>query len=423
MKRSLYTGLHYLMMPLVVGRLKWLAKKHPDYDKNIGERFGRVSRRNDAPIWIHAVSVGETIAAAPLIQKLQAQHPDWPLLLTNTTPTGAEQARRLFGEGISQHYAPYDTPTAINRFLDNVRPRALVIVETELWPNWIVALGKRKIPVMVANARMSEKSAAGYARLGTMVSDMMGGLSAVAAQYTADAQRFVALGASARVVQTTGNIKADIALTDQDRRIAELAQAQCGNRRQPIILAASTHSGEDEILLDALIKLRESYPEILLYIVPRHPARADDISKLAEQRGLVSLKRSTEDVLMPERCTVIIGDQMGELRGLLGVADLVVMGGTLVDHGGHNPLEPAAWKLPVLAGPSQRNFDSLFQEMEAAGALARTSNDVDSVVSSVTNLWENPEYRVAMGEAAFSYLEGQQGAAERMLSILESLIE
>lgn len=422
MRRAIYTGLHYLMMPVVVGRLKWLSRKHPGYGQNLSERFGYTRSREASSIWIHAVSVGETIAAEPFVRLIQEKHPDWPILMTSTTPTGADQVRRLFGDSVSHHYAPYDLPGVIERFLDRIKPRALVIMETELWPNWVEVLSKRQIPVLVANARLSEKSAAGYARLGSMAENMMSSLTAVAAQYEADARRFVELGVPEESVKVLGNIKADIQIRDDDKDIAEKALARQRSERAPLILAASTHPGEEEIILDALVKIRKSLPQALLYLVPRHSVRAAEVAALIEERDLLFAQRSMENYAIDEPDSVVLCDKMGELRGLFGVADIVLMGGTFVDHGGHNPLEPAAWGLPILAGPSQRNFDSLFNEMETAGGLIRAEANAILLAEQLCELWQDGSRREKSGKAAFSYLEQQQGAVERLLDVLEELL-
>lgn len=422
MKRSIYTGLHYLMMPVVVGRLKWLARKNPGYGQNLGERFGYADQSDDSPIWIHAVSVGETIASEPLVRRIQQKHPEWPILITSTTPTGADQVARLFGNSVIHQYAPYDLPGVIERFLERTKPRALVVMETELWPNWIEILSKRNIPVLVANARLSEKSAAGYARLGAMAENMMSALTTVAAQYSADAQRFVELGVPQKSVKVLGNIKADIEVREEDRDLANEALRRHRSTRSPVIVAASTHPGEEEIILDALVEIRKSLPEALLYLVPRHSVRAAEVIELVEARELKFVQRSSEDYVVEDANSVVLCDKMGELRGLFGVADIVLMGGTLVEHGGHNPLEPAAWRLPVVAGPSQRNFDSLFREMEAAGALIRVNENAPDLAENLCTLWTDQTARENAGQAALDYLVAQQGAADRLLGVLEDLV-
>ena len=410
------------MLPMVVARLKWLSRKHPDYGKNIRQRFGHMEPRADRPLWIHAVSVGETIAAEPLVRALLEQYPDCPILITNTTPTGAEQTKRLFGDSVSQSYAPYDTPSAINRFVKNLNPRALVVMETELWPNWIAALSSKDIPVMIANARLSERSAKGYARLGAITQEMMSSISLVATQYNADAERFRELGVRSNAVKVLGNIKADISVTDADRKVAEAAKSKVLEERAPILIAASTHPGEDEIILDALGKIRHAYPHTLLYLVPRHPHRAADIAQLMSDRKLNHAKRSNLGYQVNESVDVVLCDQLGELRGLYGASDIVVMGGTLVEHGGHNPLEPAAWGLPIIAGPSQRNFDSLFREMEAERALVRVEANAGAIADRVIQGWNRENRLQSFGTAALTYLESQRGAVDRVLDELNRLI-
>ncbi|MCL4157991.1 UNVERIFIED_CONTAM: hypothetical protein GTU68_009024 [Idotea baltica] len=409
------------MMPLVVARLKWLSRKNPGYGEDIRERFGHIPKRDDQPLWIHAVSVGETIASEPLVKLIQETHPDWPILITNTTPTGAQQAKRLFGESVTRHFAPYDTPKAIHQFLDNARPRALVVMETELWPNWISVLSRKNIPVLVANARLSEKSAAGYARLGGMAKEMMASITRVAAQYDADAQRFLQLGSAKESVFVSGNIKADIEITETDRQLAQDEKNKISSQRTPILIAASTHPGEDEIVLDSFVQLRKEYPKALLYLVPRHPERADDVELLLNQRSLGFIKRTTNKSDVTPDDTVILCDKMGELRALFGVADIAIMGGTFVDHGGHNPLEPAAWGMPIVAGPSQRNFDSLFNEMESFEALVRSERTAEALSQTLVDLLGDGQRMQKTGAAALAYIQNQRGAVDRLLAAIESL--
>ncbi|WP_134555166.1 lipid IV(A) 3-deoxy-D-manno-octulosonic acid transferase, partial [Pseudomonas aeruginosa] len=338
MNRTLYTLLFHLGLPLVALRLWWRARQAPAYAKRIGERFS-LSLPEVPPggIWVHAVSVGESIAAAPMVRALLERHPQLPVTVTCMTPTGSERIRALFGEQVRHCYLPYDLPWAAARFLDRVRPRLAVIMETELWPNHIHACAVRGIPVALANARLSERSARGYARFAGLTRPMLAELSWIAVQTEAEAERFRRLGARPECVSVTGSIKFDLRIDPQLPLAAAALREEWDATARPLWIAASTHAGEDEIVLAAHRRLLETRPDALLILVPRHPERFAGVHELCRREGFATVRRSGGEPVA--RATqVLLGDTMGELLFLYALADIAFVGGSLVPNGGHNLL-------------------------------------------------------------------------------------
>ncbi len=425
MARQLYTLLYYLLLhlllPLMVLRLLFRSIRAPAYRRRIGERFGRFEAPMlHRPIWIHAVSVGETIAAAPVIRQLQQCHPDRALVVTTMTPTGSMRVRELFGDTVFHVYAPYDLPRAIYRFLDKVRPELLVIMETELWPNLIHCCQQRSIPVVLANARLSEASAAGYRRFSVLTRPMLASLSRVIAQTDADAGRFQSLGLPAQRSRVSGSIKFDITLDEGLRADAVALRQQWGQGR-PVWIAASTHEGEDEIVLEAFAGLVRDFPDLLLVLVPRHPERFDRVARLIDQRGF-GWQRRSQHPSATGATQVILGDTMGELLLLYGASDMAFVGGSLIDNGGHNMLEPAAWALPIVTGPSDYNFLAISQLLQQKGGLVTIDNAAQ--MAAQLTLWiESAELRRLTGEAAAKVVSDNRGALQVLMDELEQWVE
>lgn len=419
--RTAYSLLLYLLAPAAVGRLLLRSGSHAGYRRNIHERFGICPPPlAPRPLWVHAVSVGEVIASEPLIRRLRQDHPQLPILVTTTTPTGAEQLVRSFGTAVAHCYAPYDLPDVIERFLRRLNPRGLVIMETELWPNWAAAMRRHALPVLLINGRLSEKSAHGYRRLGPLARQMFADLSAVGAQTAADAARFTALGA--RPVQITGNLKADFHLDESLRQNAADIQRRFQlPPRDQVIVAASTHPGEDASIIRAFAALHADNPQLRLLLVPRHPERAASLLRLLNERRLGALLRSAEQPL-DNAHPVLVCDKLGELRALYGTAAIALIGGTLVEHGGHNPLEPAAWGLALLAGPSQRNFDTLFQHLEHRQALLRVAPQAAAIQAALQKLLDCPVQVAQMGQRAQQYLAAHRGATDASIRLLRDHI-
>lgn len=418
--RWLYSFLFQAMLPFILVRLWWRGRRAPAYRRRWRERFGVFSRpsfaaRGRQSIWIHAVSVGETIAAAPMIRALQRRYPDLMVVVTTTTPTGSERVRALFGDSVFHVYSPYDTPGCVGRFLDRTQPVGVVIVETELWPNLVHGCHRRGIPVVVANARLSARSARGYGKVSALTRRMLAEVAAVVAQNPVDGERFVALGLPPSRLTISGSIKFDIMLDRTLRdRAAELRQA-LGTRL--VWIAASTHAGEDEVILAAHRRLLERHPNALLLLVPRHPERFDGVADLIAREGLRYQRRSQREQPASDS-KVILGDTMGELLLLFGAADVAFVGGSLVERGGHNMLEPAAWGLPVLTGPSDFNFREISQLLTEAGAL-RQIDSAPALAGQLGMLAEDRGERNRRGTQALAVIDANRGALARLLEVID----
>ncbi|MGI9328208.1 MAG: lipid IV(A) 3-deoxy-D-manno-octulosonic acid transferase [Pseudomonadales bacterium] len=410
-----------LAEPLVRRRLRRRARHEPAYGERVEERFGSVP--TDVPtgvVWFHTVSAGETIAAAPLIARLCHEFEDLPFLVTTMTPTGSQQVKQRLGEQVFHSYAPYDFAHGVEAFLQRTQPRLLVLMETELWPNLIAAAHQRQIPILLVNARLSEKSARGYARIGSLTRTMLSQLTAIACQDDTHRQRFIELGAAAEKTQTLGNLKFDHELpADYAEHLGQLFQ-QLPVAGRWIWIAASTHPGEEEQVLAAHRALLEQQPNALLILVPRHPVRASEVALLVQNQGLTNVRLSKlpeADELDPDALSVLIGDTMGQLGLLYGLAEVSFVGGSLVNHGGHNPIEPALCRCPILMGPSRRNFVSVCEAFVQANALGQV-DDAASLGSALVRFAKKPDEASALGAAAQSVVESQRGAEARLLSLL-----
>ena len=423
MNRTLYTLLFHLGLPLVALRLFLRGRKAPAYRARIAERFAwRMPALRQGGIWVHAVSVGESIAAAPMVRALLAQYPDLPITLTCMTPTGSERIQALFaGEPRVQHcYLPYDLPWAAGRFLDHVRPRLGIIMETELWPNHIDRCARRGIPVVLANARLSERSARGYARFAGLTRPMLEQMSLIAVQTEAEAERFRSLGARPHCVQVTGSIKFDLKVDAQLLPAARELREQWGASLRPVWIAASTHDGEDAQILEAHRQLLEVHADALLILVPRHPERFNAVHALCGER-FVTVRRSSAHAVGGQT-QVLLGDTMGELLFLYALADIAFVGGSLVATGGHNPLEPAALALPVIMGPHVFNFLEISAMLREAGALQQV-DDAQGLAQAVRRLVELPQDARRMGEAGRAVMQANQGALQRLLDGVAALLK
>ena len=427
MARLLYTILIYLCLPLILLRLLWRGRRAPAYRRRWGERFGFVESLADSRqvIWVHSVSVGETIAAAPMIRRLQQEYPESVLLVTTMTPTGSEQVEKIFGNSVEHCYAPYDMPDAIARFLRRAHPAILVIMETELWPNLIQACHRRAIPVVLANGRLSEKSAAGYAKVEALARPMLGQLSVVAAQTQADGERFLQRGVEEKALEVTGNIKFDLQLSDTLREKAAVLKKQWqGSTDRPVWLAASTHRGEDEIILAAYETVLKSHPDVLLVLVPRHPERFEEVADLCSASNYQVERRSTSQARESElssQVQIVLGDTMGELLSFCGASDMTFVGGSLVDVGGHNLIEPAAWGVPVLSGPYLFNFTEVSRLLDEAGGLAICATAFE-LAEQVLALLADAGLSQQMSSAALAVTEANRGALDRLTVLLETQI-
>ena len=415
MTRHLYSLLFYLCLPIIFIRLLLRSRHAPEYRRRWTERLGFISGSPPQDgIWIHSVSVGETLAAVPLVKRIQTDYPDLPVTITTMTPTGSEQVGKNFADSVFHVYIPYDVPTAIGRMLNKIKPRLLVVMETELWPNLIDQCYRRDIPVVIANARLSERSSVGYGKLASLVQPMLKQLSLVVAQAEADCQRFERIGMDAGRTVVSGNIKFDISLSEQIKSDAHLLRAAWGLdvSGRKVLIAASTHDGEETILLAAFQRLLIDHPTLLLLIVPRHPERFNEVEKCCNQQNLNVLRFSSQQPCTTEN-QVVIGDTMGELMRFYGVADIAFVGGSLVETGGHNLLEAAAWQLPIISGPYLFNFFEVDNLLSDAGALIKVSSEQE-LAEKVDELLGDTALSNKMGRAALGVIEQNRGSLDRL---------
>ena len=409
--RLIYSLVLYLITPLIWLRLLWRSRKQPEYLRHLGERYGFYHQSVPKKlIWVHAVSVGETRAAQPLIEGLLTQWPDHRILLTGMTPTGRETGLQVYGDSVMQAYLPYDYPAAVNRFFCHFSPAFGVLMETEIWPNLLQAAQNHQVPVMLANARLSVRSARGYGKLGGLFCAAFASLSGVAAQTTGDATRIAALGASP--VEVCGNLKFDVAPSPENISLGRRWRAAIGDRS--IWLAASTRDGEELLILDAWRQL--DVPRALLVLVPRHPQRFDAVAELLKQQGLNSIRRSNG---MPSSETQVwLGDSMGEMAAYYTLADLALIGGSLLPLGGQNLIEAAACACPVLVGPHTFNFLQATDDAITSGAALRVESP-QALALTVASLLGNKAELAAMRAAATAFAQAHQGATQRMLRLIE----
>eukprot|EP00119_Amphimedon_queenslandica_P003555 XP_003390065.1 PREDICTED: uncharacterized protein LOC100639166 [Amphimedon queenslandica] len=426
MTRLVYSISLYLSLPFFIARLLWRGIRNRGYRQRIGERFGfppsarkRISSAIDRKtIWIHAVSLGEVQAAIPIIEALRERHAGVSVIVTTTTPTGMEHVVRVFGDGVVHRYLPFDLPGAVASFLRDIRPHAGVIMETEIWPNLLAACQRQRIPVMLANARLSERSAKGYRRLPSLFIPAMRRFSWICAQSEDDAQRLQSIGASADAIEVGGNTKFDLRLPDDLIERASRLRSAWGSERG-VLVAASTHEGEEEQVLEAFEAALARHPKTLLVLVPRHPERFQAVAALVESRKFTLTKRSHPDD-DGSGSQVFLVDSMGELPLFLAACDIAFIGGSLVEVGGHNSLEAAAVGRPVLFGPHLFNFAGISQELIAAGAAKRVC-DAKALGREFLAWLDNPQRRRDAGERGRAFVAANQGASDRIVARIERL--
>jgi 3-deoxy-D-manno-octulosonic-acid transferase len=407
--RLVYNLLLWLAVPRIVWHLLARSRREPGYRAHVAERFGRYDFTIAQPVlWIHAVSVGETRAAQPLIDALLARHPDHAILLTHMTPTGRDTGEEVFGDRVHRCYLPYDYPFAVRRFLDHFRPVAGLLMETELWPNLIAGCHTRGIPLSLVNARLSEKSFGRYRYGGGFVRETLVALRGIAAQTEDDAARFRALGASR--ITVTGNIKFDVTPTAPLVARGQAWHVALAGRK--VWLAASTREGEEALLLDAHAALR--VPGVLLVLVPRHPQRFDEVARLVEARGLGLQRRSSDAVPAPDT-QVWLGDSMGELFAYYAACDCAFVGGSLLPFGAQNLIEACAVGAPVVIGPHTFNFAEAVRGAVEAGAAVQVP-DCAELARAVREILDDPARAQAMSQAGLAFAERHRGATGRTLA-------
>jgi 3-deoxy-D-manno-octulosonic-acid transferase len=418
--RHLYVLLARLVAPFAFALVLWRGLGDRAYWARLGERFGfGAVRLAESSLWVHAVSVGEVQASAALVRSLRARYPHIPLVFSTMTPTGAARAQSLFGDTVHHSYAPYDLPGSVRRFLDRVRPRLAIILETELWPTLYHECGRRGIPLVLASARVSPRSVARYRLFAGLLREALSTDVVIAAQSEADAARFRSLGADPARTHVTGNIKFDFELPPGLTADGARLRAQYGGAR-PVWIAGSTHAGEEDIVLDAHTSLRAGGVDALLMLVPRHPQRFEDVAANLKRRGLNFLRRSRAQSAEPA-VPVVLVDTLGELMTFYAAADVAFVGGSLVPIGGHNLLEPAALGLPILSGPHTENAEGIARLLIEVGAV-RTVHNAQQLTAGVAELLRDPTARLTAGQQGRATIEANRGALERLLALLAPLV-
>lgn len=412
-KRYLYTVAFNVLIPLFVLNLWWRSRKNAAYRQRIEERFGYVAQRSDTErcLWVHAVSVGEVIAAKPLIERLRHEYPHATLWITTTTPTGSAMVKRLFGEYVRHSYCPYDLPNGLNRFIRRVRPSLLMVIETEIWPNLYHACATAAIPLLMVNARLSARSYKGYARFDGLIRDTLQEVNWIGARSAADAEHFRQLGAPPQRISVCGNLKFALQIPDDLRTQAAVWRQQWGNR--PVWVAGSTHANEEESLLRVFAQLRESIPDLLLILVPRHPERFAAVKTLCTHAGWEIVSRSSAQPVLPSSA-ILLGDTLGELLQWYACADLAFVGGSLIAHGGHNPLEAAAFGIPVISGEHTHNFTDIYPELVATGGAVLVADET-ALYTQTLDWLQQPALRQHAGQQALAFFKQQQGILDSIL--------
>jgi len=418
--RWLYGLLTYLLTPFLLGHLFWRSRTNPGYRQRIGERFGfGIPEQSQSSIWVHAASVGEVQAAAALIRQLLERHPDVPLVVTTMTPTGSARVRDLFGDSVLHSYLPYDQPAAVRRFFNRARPQTAIIMETELWPSLYHECGRRSVPLVLASARVSARSVKRYRRMLDLFRETLSHGVFVAAQTEADAARFRELGASDERTHVTGNIKFDFRLSDDvEHQGREFRALHAPDR--PVWIAASTHDGEEQAVLDAHRAVLAAHPDALLLWVPRHPERFPSVTAQLERAGMPFVTRSSGAKCSP-RTQAFLGDSMGELMMFYAAADVAFVAGSLVPIGGHNLLEPASLGLAALTGPYNFNAVDIAELLAEQGAVEILPG-ADALAPALAGLLGDAQERARRGEAGLSVVASNRGALKRLMELLSPLL-
>ena len=417
--RVLYNLIVFLLLPAYAAY--WLGKAllNRRYRPQLGQRFGFGYPKLEDAIWVHAVSVGEVVAAAPLVRALARRYPDNPLIVTTITPTGASRVRGLFGREVHHAYIPFELPLAVGKLFESINPKIAIIVETEIWPNLYYGCGKRSIPLVLASARISPRSVRSYRRLLPLFRETLSHGIVIAAQSEADAKRFLALGAAAERTRVTGNIKFDIELpADLPERGRELRDEMFGER--PVWIAASTHEGEESIVIDVHERLRDAHPNLLLVLVPRHPERFPVVRESLEKARVEFVARTDNQACAPST-SVLLVDTMGEVPLFYAASDVAFVGGSLVPIGGHNLLEPAALGLPIVTGPHMFNAQEIADQFVSNDACVMVT-DGDDLEAALMSLLGDPEAATWLGKRGRELLETNRGALGRLLELIDPLM-
>lgn len=423
MLRSVYTALLYVFAPIALAGTALRGLRDPAYRERLSERFGFTGISPSAAglgrLWIHAVSVGEVQAAAPLVRALLKKYPQHSLLITTATPTGAQRVRALFGSSVLHAYLPYDLPGGVRRFLNRVRPSLAIVMEREIWPNLFGECERRGIPILLASARISERSAHRHRKFASLFREALSGNITVAAQTAQDAERYRSIGAQRVLV--SGNVKFDIEVPQAAREAGEKLRAECLGIR-PVWVAGSTHDGEEQQLLAAHRLVMAQRPDAVLVLVPRHPNRFDAVRSWLKAEQVNFVARSRNEVVTAST-QVLLVDTLGELMTFYAAADIAFVGGSLIATvGGHNLLEPAVLQRPILVGPHNFNAPDIAQLMLESGG-ARQVDSAEQLATAILELYANPAARAEMGERANAIVAGNRGALNRVMELIEPLLQ
>jgi len=401
-------------------RLLWRSYRLPEYRKRIKERFGFCPYHLDQCIWIHAVSLGESIAVTPLIKALKELYPQIPILVTNMTPTGAAHIKTTFGDTVKQVYVPYDLPCFLQRFLKRTHPLIAIVVETELWPNLFFVCQKNQIPIFVVNARLSEKSAAGYQRFKGLTKQMLNNVHTIAVQSQAELQRFLDLGLESKKAFVSGSIKFDVELPENLILKGKALREKLGAGR-PVWIAASTHAGEEEIVLAAQKKVCHIFPTALLILVPRHPDRFNAVFTLAQLQHFRIKKRSANDNDL-STTEIYLGDSVGEMMLFYAASDVAFVAGSFAAIGGHNMLEAAVLSKPIVTGPQLHNFAEISKMLLEKKGMCKV-RDAGELADTLIKLFKDDKYLKGMGKNAESVVASNRGSLAKQLAQAKAIID
>ena len=419
--RLLYSIILYLLTPLVLLRMAWLGVKSPAYLSGWSRRLGiSIPDTGTGPLlWIHAVSVGEVMAAVPLVERLLRDHPRYRILMTTITPTGAAVVRQRFGGEVIHSYLPYDFPHAVGRFVRKLKPVILLVMETEIWPNLFHHCNRNGISILLVNARLSRKSYNGYKKFRAFTREVLAKASKIAAQTTEDESRFIDLGADPAAVTVTGNMKFDLNVSPDSRRQGQSLKHAVFADRQ-VWIAASTHDGEERLILDAHRSILAKHPSCVLILAPRHPDRCIHVAELCAEFGFNTVRKSSTITCSADTAVFLL-DTLGELMVYYGAADVAFVGGSLLPRGGHNVLEPAALEIPVITGKYTENFTDINQLLVENGAEMRV-NSADKLAEKICLLLGDPQLRRRMGRAGREIVERNRGSTDRIMQLIGSFI-
>ncbi|AKO46086.1 lipid IV(A) 3-deoxy-D-manno-octulosonic acid transferase [[Haemophilus] ducreyi] len=425
MLRIIYTLLNYLSQPVLLLMMWQKTARHTKQTSRLWERYG-IYRQLTAPrpqgIVIHAASVGEVIAATPLINAIQTLYPTLPITVTTFTQTASERVQAIFANTVSHIYLPFDLPFAVNRFIKFTQPRLFIVIETELWPNLITQAYRQQIPFIIANGRLSARSLKHYQWFKPALQKILNQISMIIAQDQISAERYAQLGFNLQQLTTAGNLKFDLEISEQLRQTIQKTKQTLTLANRPVWIAGSTHEGEDEIILATHQQLLTEWPDLLLILAPRHPNRFKNVENLLIKSELCYVKRSQQCPLT-DHTQVLLADTLGEMMILYGLANIAFVGGSLIKHGGHNPLEPIAFGLPIISGIHTFNFLEIFNKLKAIHGVIEVTNDPTDLAQAVNLLLKDPKKYTAIAQSGLSVLKANQGSLQRHLQLLAPYLE